>query len=101
MNRIRSIRDRLGVTQAELAKALGKSQGNVTFYERGQMMPPEVARRLIAFANSRGVAIGYDDVYGPALEPGESGVDLTESGAHAATVGAEAEGVHHHDGGIQ
>lgn len=66
MNRIRSIRDRLGVTQAELALALGRSQGNVAFYERGQVMPPDVARRLIVFAAGRGLAIGYEDIYGPA-----------------------------------
>lgn len=68
MNRIRTIRDRLGVTQAELALALGKSQGNVAFYEKGQVVPPDVAKRLIAFAVSKGVSIGYEDVYGPATE---------------------------------
>lgn len=66
MNRIRSIRDRLGVTQAELALALGRSQGNVAFYERGQVMPPDVARRLIVFAAGKGLVIGYEDIYGPA-----------------------------------
>lgn len=68
MNRIKTIRDRLGLTQAELALALGKTQGNVGFYERGQTVPPEVARRLIGFAHDRGVEIAYEDVYGPAYD---------------------------------
>lgn len=68
MNRIRTIRDRLGVTQAELALALGKSQGNVAFYEKGQVMPPDVAKRLISFAATKGLAIAFEDVYGPADE---------------------------------
>lgn len=66
MNRIKAIRERLGLTQTELALALGKTQGNVGFYERGQTVPPDVAKRLICYANERGVAIGYEDVYGPA-----------------------------------
>lgn len=69
MSRIKVIRDRLGLTQAELALALGKTQGNVGFYEREQQtVPPDVARRLIGFARARGVAISYEDVYGPADE---------------------------------
>lgn len=66
MNRIKAIRERLGLTQAELALALGKTQGNVGFYERGQTVPPDVARRLISFAHVSGVQITYEDVYGPA-----------------------------------
>lgn len=68
MNRVRAIREKLGATQAELGVALGKSQGNVALYEKGQVVPPEVAKRLIAFAVSKGVSIGYEDVYGPVTE---------------------------------
>ena len=35
------------LTQAELAKALEMSQGNVAFYERGQTVPPHVAPPLL------------------------------------------------------
>jgi putative transcriptional regulator len=66
MNRIKSIRDRLQVTQAELAAGLGRSQGNVAFYEKGQTMPPDVAKRLIVFARSKGHEVTFTDVYGPA-----------------------------------
>lgn len=64
MNPIKSIRARLSLTQAELAKALEMSQGNVAFYERGQTVPPHVARRLILFARGRGCDVGYEDIYG-------------------------------------
>ena len=63
MNSFKSIRDRLGVTQAEIAAALGVTQGNVSFYEKGQTVPPGAAAKLIEFAKSKGVEISYDDVY--------------------------------------
>lgn len=83
MNRIRSIRERLGVTQAELARALRRTQGNVAFYERGQMVPPEVAQRLICFARERGHALDYVDVYGPAEAPQHMDKEAAAS-SHAA-----------------
>lgn len=63
MNSIKSIRARLGVTQQALAKGLGVTQGNVSFYERGQTVPPPVAERLIEYAKGRGVLITFNDVY--------------------------------------
>ena len=65
MNCIKTIRDKLGMTQRALALVLGMTQGNVAFYERGQAVPPPVARRLICYARSQGHALGYEDVYGP------------------------------------
>jgi putative transcriptional regulator len=67
MSNIKAIRTRLGVTQTELAKGVGCTQGNVGHYERGQGMPPDVAKRLIAFAATRGHQLRYDDIYGDAL----------------------------------
>ena len=67
MNRIKPIRDQLGLTQAALAEALGCTQGNVFHYERGQTVPPEVAKKLIGFAASLGHVLTYEDVYGPAV----------------------------------
>jgi putative transcriptional regulator len=64
MNAIKSIRASLEMTQAELARVLDMTQANVAFYERGQTVPPDVARRLILFARSRGFTLGYEDVYG-------------------------------------
>jgi putative transcriptional regulator len=63
MNAIRSIRQRLGLTQQALADGLGVTQGNVSLYEHGQEMPPKVARRLVAFADQCGTQITLDDVY--------------------------------------
>lgn len=60
----KSIRSRLAVTQAEMAAAIGVTQGNVSFYEKGQTVPPAVAARLIEYAKTRGHVITYDDVYG-------------------------------------
>lgn len=69
MNPISSIRAKLGVTQAAMAEGLGVSQGNVSNYERGQTMPPDVAKRLIGFAAERGTSISFNDIY---AEPPES-----------------------------
>jgi len=66
MNRIKSIRERLHVTQTELAAGIGRSQGNVAFYEKGQTVPPDVAKSLIVFARDRGHVVTFDDIYGPA-----------------------------------
>lgn len=68
MSTIRSIRQRLGVTQSCLAEALEVSQSNVSFYERGQTVPPVVAARLIRFAATRDVALTYEDIYGDAQQ---------------------------------
>jgi putative transcriptional regulator len=63
MSTFKSIRERLEVTQDAMAKALGCSQGNVAFYDKGQTVPPAAATKLIAFAKSKGVELTYDDVY--------------------------------------
>ncbi|MCY0911119.1 helix-turn-helix domain-containing protein [Massilia antarctica] len=63
MNSIAHIRARLGVTQAVMAKGINVSQGNVSNYERGQSMPPDVAARLIRYAASVGCTISHNDVY--------------------------------------
>ena len=66
MNTIKAIRTRLGLTQSALAEGIGCTQGNVGHYEnKGQTVPPEVARRLIAFAATLGVQLSYEDIYGP------------------------------------
>lgn len=67
MNKIKSIRERLGLTQTALAKGIGCTQGNVGHYEnKNQRIPPDVAKRLIAFAANRGLKLSYEDIYGPA-----------------------------------
>lgn len=65
MNAIKSIRERLGVTQTELGDVMGCTQGNVGHYERGQTVPPEAAKRLIAYAKAKGQRVTWEDIYGP------------------------------------
>lgn len=67
MSNIKVIRDRLGLTQTELAKGMGCTQGNVGHYERGQTVPPDAAKRLIGFAESLGTTLSFDDIYGAVI----------------------------------
>lgn len=67
MHTLKTIRARLGTTQKEFASGLGCSQGNVANYERGQALPPEAAKRVIAFAASKGMQLTMGQIYG--LEP--------------------------------
>lgn len=68
MNTTKAIRTLLGISQADMARALGCTQSNVSFYERrGQSMPIERSIRLIEYAKTRGVRLTAGQVYG--LEP--------------------------------
>lgn len=69
MHALKTIRSRLGMTQQEVAAALGCHQSNVSQYERGQSLPPEAGRQLIDLARSRGLAIDFNHVYGFAELP--------------------------------
>ena len=69
-NGIKRIRLCMGLTQQQFADMLGCSQGNVGHYElRDQMVPPEMARKLIAEAAKRGSRVSYEDIYGVVNEP--------------------------------
>lgn len=69
MSTIKTIRERLGLTQTALADELGCTQGNVGHYERGQEVPSKVAKRLIEVARGRGLLLTMDQVYGLAELP--------------------------------
>lgn len=90
VNAFRQIRKTLGVTQAAVAEALGVSQGNVSFYERGQTIPPEIATRLIEFARGRGHDISYNDIYGFPPPGGAAPVDAPTSPGRAAVAGVDS-----------
>jgi putative transcriptional regulator len=64
VNTFKAIRERLGLSQSAIAEALGCTQGNVSFYERGQTVPPDMAKKLIAHAASLGHRVTYDEIYG-------------------------------------
>jgi putative transcriptional regulator len=69
MNKIKLIRERLGLTQAALVIGLGCTQGNIGHCEnKNQTIPPDVAKLLIVFDAKRGVYIGFEDIYGLAAE---------------------------------
>jgi len=57
------------MTQSAIARPLGVTQGNVSFYEKGQTVPPAVAGKLIELARDHGFALTYDHIYGGALLP--------------------------------
>lgn len=82
MSQIRLIRKRLGLSQASMADAMGCSQSNVSFYEKGQTVPPETAKKLLSFAALKGLCITYDHVYGNAElpEPAEAASTASEAG---------------------
>lgn len=69
MSIFRSIRDRLRMTQAAIGAAIGVTQGNVSFYEKGQTIPPDVAAQLIELARANGLELTFDHVYGAAALP--------------------------------
>lgn len=61
----RGVRLQLRMTQADLASALGCTQGNIGFIERGtQTLMPDMAKRLIRFAAAKGLKVTYEDLYG-------------------------------------
>ncbi|WP_415034533.1 helix-turn-helix domain-containing protein [Azonexus sp.] len=69
MNAAQSIRQRLGMSQAAFAHALGVSQGNICHIEQQrQEVTPRIARRIIALAAKNGIAITFDDIYAAAPE---------------------------------
>jgi putative transcriptional regulator len=50
---VRSIREKLGLTQADFADSLGVSVGSVQNWERGKRTPRGPARRLIELSRDR------------------------------------------------
>ncbi len=64
MSIFKSIREKLTMTQAAIGEAIGVTQGNVSFYEKGQTIPPAVAGRLIEVARGKGLGLTFDHIYG-------------------------------------
>lgn len=82
MHHLKAIRSLLGITQQAMADALGCSQGNVVHYERGQTLPPAMAKKLIDFCSSKGLPIGFDHVYGDLQLPEMAAAPAVDEAAH-------------------
>lgn len=66
MNPILQLRKRLKASQVQMGKAIGVSQSAVSQYEKGRATPsPDVVRRLIEFAKTRGVEVSFEWIYAP------------------------------------
>ena len=62
---IRAIRQRLNLSQKDMASGIGISQTTLSGYERGDWeISPAVARKLVATARDSGLQITMDQVYG-------------------------------------
>lgn len=63
-NRFAEIRKKLAVSQAELAKELGMTPGNVSHIEIGrQILTLDNAVALIGVCRARGLNIDLDDIF--------------------------------------
>lgn len=85
---LKALCKRLGVTQIELAKALGCSQANISNYRNGQSMPHRRAEVLIEFAATRGVQLDFNHIYGQCPLPRWVAVD-SEDGPSVTSAPAE------------
>jgi len=66
-NPIKIIRDRLGLTQGEMATAIGfRRETTVSNYENGYRTPdPRTAYKIINLAGSKNIKITLEDIYPP------------------------------------
>lgn len=89
MSTVKSIRERLNLTQAALAEKLGCTQSNVMHYERDkpdrppQTVPPEMAKKLITVARESGIDLTMDQVYGLVPLPAAANDEGTPAAAGA------------------
>ncbi|QNS16215.1 helix-turn-helix transcriptional regulator [Mannheimia bovis] len=64
MNKIAEIRNRLGVSQAQLAVQIGWGQPRIANYETGNRTPSVyVAQKIVEGLNSLGANVRIDDVF--------------------------------------
>lgn len=70
---LRQIRDRVGLSQPDMAAALGIPQSSLSMYERTETpMPPVLGQKMIDVAKVYGLLIDFNHLYGGIpLPPGE------------------------------
>lgn len=86
MSTIKIIRHKLGMTQTEMAQGIGCTQANVGHYERGQTVPPDMARKVIDLARTKGFVLTYNDIYGDGLD--ETNANQWQGAIQTAAQGA-------------
>lgn len=65
MNNLRAIRKHIKLSQAELAKLIGCTQGNIGHYEsKNQTIKPDVAQKILAVAKDHGLVVSLEYLYG-------------------------------------
>lgn len=64
MNRIKQYRERLGVTQSDMAATLHISQGSIAHYENGRRSPGlDMCRAIVQFFCEQGVDCTLEDLF--------------------------------------
>ena len=73
MSNMKTIREKVGITQAALAKTVGLTQGAIAHYENDRRKPGlEECRRIVDALNSYGADVTLDDVFPPMNIPAQS-----------------------------
>lgn len=73
MNQVRVIREKAGISQADLRRSLGWNQSRLANYESGLRCPGlSEARQIVAALNSLGADCGLDEAFPPASSTSQS-----------------------------
>jgi putative transcriptional regulator len=64
MNNLKTIRERVGLTQSALADTVGLTQGAIAHYENDRRQPGLLeCRKILAALNARGAKVTLDEVF--------------------------------------